>query len=229
MQPLWKPSTVATARKRPTTVRVAYATKAAREVLRIFGVEEPPVDARAILSAFAHVLELELGTEGNRTVDASTVLCPEGYVTCLHNPDDPYRAAFTCAHEAGHIFLKHFVEFDVKALTRAEIAILDREANIFARELLMPEEWVRRHSNPPCLGDQLVRLKNMFYVSWDALIRRLEELGIQAESVSRAYLREYFIIRSFDLPLDLLPRNPLWDRQGSRVSTHWVSQGLKHR
>jgi Zn-dependent peptidase ImmA (M78 family) len=142
-------------------------------------------------------------------MDATTVPCPTGYVTCLHNPDDPYRLRFTYAHELAHIILKHFVEFDVLNLTPAEIRILDREADIFASELLMPEEWMRQYANPPCSARELGRLKGLFEVSWEALIRRLDELGIQPAYVSRVYLREYAILKSFDLPLHMLPQNPL--------------------
>lgn len=153
------------------------------------------------------VVEIEL--EDEEAEDARTVAHPGGYLTVLNVSRNPYRIRFTCGHESGHIVLRHFEEFDVDTLTEPERRVLDREADIFAREILMPEDWVREYASPPCSAQQLGRLKGLFGVSWDALLRRLDELGLQSESVSRIYLREYAILKSFDLPLHLFPQNPL--------------------
>lgn len=55
----------------------------------------------------------------------------------------PKRNYYTIAHELGHIVLGHFFEFENTALyrgglTKNEYAVLEREAEIFAAELLMP-------------------------------------------------------------------------------------------
>lgn len=164
------------------------------------------MDSYDILSMFACVVEVELGDDSE---DARTVRHPHGYITVLNVSKNPHRVRFTCGHEIGHIALGHFTEFDLCSLTPREKHILDREADIFARELLMPEKWVREIAGPPYPARQLGRLKGLFGVSWDALIRRLDELGLQSRLVSQTYLREHAVLKSFDLPLESLPRNPL--------------------
>ncbi|MEW6301623.1 MAG: ImmA/IrrE family metallo-endopeptidase [Thermodesulfobacteriota bacterium] len=203
---IWAPSQ-ATSKKRPTIVRVPRTIEIARTFLKEHGPSKPPVDTYAILRNLSEVVEIELEDEGAE--DARTVAHPGGYVTVLNVSRNIYRIRFTCGHETAHIVLDHFEEFDVDSLTEPERRILDREADIFAREILMPEDWVREYANPPCSAQQLGKLKGLFGVSWDALLRRLDELGLQSESVSRIYLREYAILKSFDLPLHMLPQNPL--------------------
>lgn len=55
----------------------------------------------------------------------------------------PRRNYYTLAHELGHIVLGHFFEFEKTSLLRSglldkEYSVLEREAEIFAAELLMP-------------------------------------------------------------------------------------------
>lgn len=55
----------------------------------------------------------------------------------------PRRNYYTLAHELGHIVLGHFFEFEKTSLLRSglldkEYAVLEREAEIFAAEFLMP-------------------------------------------------------------------------------------------
>lgn len=54
----------------------------------------------------------------------------------------PGRLSWTLGHQLGHIVLDHFNTYDMANLAPWEEKILNREADIFARELLMPEDWV---------------------------------------------------------------------------------------
>ncbi|MBC7343789.1 MAG: hypothetical protein H5U02_15320 [Clostridia bacterium] len=71
---------------------------------------------------------------------------------------------------------------------------LDREADWFAKNFLMPEQWVRNEARilsphgEPLLARELGWLKEIFDVSWEALMVRLEELGIQDRCVSEEQL-----------------------------------------
>lgn len=223
---IWAPKQAAV-RKRPVVVRVARTIETARAFLKEYGPARPPVDTYSLLKMLSDVVEIELEDEGAE--DARTVAHPGGYLTVLNVSRNPYRIRFTCGHETGHIALDHFEEFDVDTLTEPERRILDREADIFAREILMPEEWVREFANPPCSAQQLGKLKGLFGVSWDALLRRLDELGIQPESISRVYLREYAILKSFDLPLHLLPQNPLANIASTSYVTSVPAAGCRPR
>jgi hypothetical protein len=58
------------------------------------------------------------------------------------------RIPFTIAHEIGHIVLNHLIDFDQTRLSRGgltddEYYVLEREADLFASELLMPAPILR--------------------------------------------------------------------------------------
>jgi Zn-dependent peptidase ImmA (M78 family) len=55
----------------------------------------------------------------------------------------PARIPFTLAHEIGHIWLNHLEDFELTKITQNSLAeeqyeVLEKEANCFAAELLMP-------------------------------------------------------------------------------------------
>ena len=60
---------------------------------------------------------------------------------CIH----PNRQRFSIAHELGHYILDHnpvYSDAEPEEIS-TPTSINEREANAFAAELLMPEEWVR--------------------------------------------------------------------------------------
>jgi len=147
--------------------------RTAREVLRRFGLGEPPVALDDICRA-----------EG-------LALCarPFDYVSGLFVHDDVFpvivvnsrqpstRQRFTVAHELGHYYLGHerssFAE--PGGSSRQE-----RDAERFAARLLMPAAWVRRYwktygANPE---NRVAILAALFEVSRAALRVRLKELGL---------------------------------------------------
>ena len=72
-----------------------------------------------------------------------------GRYKIVYNEDAYYkRVPFTIAHEIGHIVLEHrkFSKTGIfsEGLTEEENAVLDREADIFAAELLMPSLILRK-------------------------------------------------------------------------------------
>jgi Predicted Zn peptidase len=96
---------------------------------------------------------------------------------------------FTLAHELAHLVLKHHDEYDIDNLTNRELWILDREADIFAACLLMPESLVKENINDKLSIAEIGRLKCEFAVSWQAIINRLDELKI----CSKAMTQEMFL------------------------------------
>jgi len=79
-----------------------------------------------------------------RQAGVTVVLLPEN--------DPPGRIMFHAAHEAGHKACGHFEEYDIprlrerarsSKLAAMTLAMMDREADIFAAELLMPLAVVR--------------------------------------------------------------------------------------
>jgi Zn-dependent peptidase ImmA (M78 family) len=93
------------------------------------------------------------------------------------------RDSFTTAHELGHVILGHH-KYDLFNLPNQSYRKLDREADVFAASLLMPEEWMRELADPPLGAGDIFELKEIFKVSWTAMINRLDELGMQGRETS---------------------------------------------
>lgn len=116
------------------------------------------------------------------------------YVIFIEKTDISTRKRFTFAHELWHFFLHKdyiewwntsFIDTDYTlALFRSENyeemshdeKIREREANIFASELLMPEELVKKAYFE--LWYNIKALSEMFFVSWQAITRRLLDLSL---------------------------------------------------
>lgn len=104
----------------------------------------------------------------------------KGRYYCEYNINEPsYRQRFTQAHELGHVVLGH-VRNGVSPKRDTSFALRPDEqdevdANQFAAELLMPEEYVRtavkREFN-------LNKLASLFDVSTAAMHYRLKNLGL---------------------------------------------------
>jgi Zn-dependent peptidase ImmA (M78 family) len=93
------------------------------------------------------------------------------------------RINFSLAHETGHVVNGHLHDFSCDTLFRDVLTdrerwVLDREADAFAAELLMPEDVVRDLNLKHADRRRLWLAKNFFGVSWQALLIRLDELGI---------------------------------------------------
>jgi Zn-dependent peptidase ImmA (M78 family) len=96
--------------------------------------------------------------------------------------------SFTYAHEAGHVICRHLdiCSYGVPHST------LDIEANLFAATVLMPEPWVTKETYGVNITVQeLGRLHTLFGVSWEAMINRLDSLGIQRKESSYGILEEW--------------------------------------
>ena len=103
----------------------------------------------------------------------------DGSYTTYINADLPCGMDnFTYAHELAHIYLKHHELYDVETLTDEEYWYLDREANIFASCVLIPEKWIKRELSINISIRELARLKELFNVSWQTLKYRLHELQL---------------------------------------------------
>lgn len=95
------------------------------------------------------------------------------------NENDPEtRQNFTLAHELGHFFLHMQNDSDGVIISfRGDRNPIEREADIFASELLMPKELVEREYRKipfPTVS----YLASEFGVSKEAMRYRLEEMGL---------------------------------------------------
>lgn len=83
-------------------------------------------------------------------LDVSGLLLPAERQIYVNASEVPVRRRFTLAHELGHWICQHLEGHTAPVYCRAEdtapnaARALEREANVFAAELLMPEQLVRR-------------------------------------------------------------------------------------
>ncbi|HDN19557.1 MAG TPA: ImmA/IrrE family metallo-endopeptidase [Candidatus Acetothermia bacterium] len=94
-----------------------------------------------------------------------------------------WRRVFTLAHEFGHVWLHRHEHVMVgRIFTGQDSRAIERQANTFAAEFLMPEEAIKR--TIALLGiaeptpEDVVRLHRYFGVSYKAMLVRLHRLRI---------------------------------------------------
>jgi Zn-dependent peptidase ImmA (M78 family)/transcriptional regulator with XRE-family HTH domain len=103
-------------------------------------------------------------------------------VTPPDRVDDVFTHRFNLAHELGH-FVLHQNE------AHGEIEI-EREADAFAGELLLPEKAMRNVLRPRVEWDRLANLSQVWGVEMKALVYRSRQLGLLSDaSARRAYQR----------------------------------------
>lgn len=178
---------------------------AARALLRDFeeryeAIEAPPVPvervANSLLGLFIDEADDLRALPGAPTDQGrlSGMLDAEGMIIWIDRGEahrSPRRRRFTIAHEIGHLLL-HVpvfhevfydpttdvleVEEDPPASGLPELRRREREANVFARELLMPESLVNAQAR--ATGFNLPALADRFEVSVPAMRLRLRLLKL---------------------------------------------------
>jgi Zn-dependent peptidase ImmA (M78 family) len=116
----------------------------------LFGGEELPVPVASIAEDLLGLTIYEQDLDG-----LSGVLYPDERRIEVNVSDIPARKRFTIAHELGHWVCQCLEGRGGKVMCRDEDVspdadrTLEREANVFGAELLMPEASVRRHAEDP--------------------------------------------------------------------------------
>jgi Zn-dependent peptidase ImmA (M78 family) len=145
-----------------------------------FGDAELPVPVEAIAE---DLLGLQVGESEDLAV--SGMLLPLERQIWLNASEGAPRRRFTLAHELGHWVCQHLEgrsapvycrAADVQPEPSAADRALEREANLFAAELLMPEEAVRRAFKDGA------DLADRFGVSDEAMAWRLFNFGLVEKS-----------------------------------------------
>lgn len=116
-------------------------------------------------------------------------------VTPPDRAEGVFKHRFNLAHEIGHLLL-HREE------VHGEL-VIEREANAFAGELLMPERAMRNVLKPRVDWDVLSKLSHKWGVEMKALVFRSRELGILSESSARRAYQRIELMRSAGLLTNL--------------------------
>jgi Zn-dependent peptidase ImmA (M78 family) len=142
--------------------------------------DEPIFDISGLLEdkIGIKVLWLEMASEGFFGLSVAEDGSGPAIVVNCWDRISVERQLFTAANELGHLLL-HRDEFDPTEI--AEDLDAEREADIFAAHLLMPEarfekEWQEVRGLP--LFDAVMKIKRIFRVSYRTVLYRLDERGV---------------------------------------------------
>lgn len=122
-------------------------------------------------------------------IDCSGMLLPAERRVVLKADEPPLRRRFTLAHEVGHWVCQVREGNEAPVYCRAaDIAptadrALEREANVFAAELLMPEPALREEF---ARAASAAELATWFGVSEEAMGWRLYNVGLVADRPTKA-------------------------------------------
>lgn len=157
------------------------AIKVAEDIIKRFGITEPPVLAKEF--AEIHGLSIvyvnfdKINPQYNKISGFIDIDTNKLYVNA---DESPKRQNFTIAHELGHFLLGHLNSSEYSVLYRnneLSDSPLEREANCFAANLLVPEKLLRKTlKDYPFITDN--QLGNLFGVSEIVIKNRKKHLGV---------------------------------------------------
>jgi Zn-dependent peptidase ImmA (M78 family) len=175
-----------------------HAVLAARKLLGDLNKLRVPVDVAALIKAQSITL-VELPHE-NPDLSGAIIKSGGKSLIVVNFKDSESRKRFTMAHELGHHFLHHSQDVFVDRTNSLSVHYRKKqhaydkhevEANVFAAELLMPEELVRKDfsslfssfksSLGRVAGDQIEfitkALAEKYHVSMEAMRIRIEQVN----------------------------------------------------
>ena len=170
--------------KRDRAKKFMHPMKMAQKVLKTYNVDAPPIDIKAIAKAEGFKLYNQKLPQDVSGMIEKTKSQKNIYINSGHAPT---RQRFSLAHELGHHFL-HTIDGEHKdnaTLFRKENETtpeIDKEANRFASELLMPDKLIRKEiafSGKEIDEILIGELSSTFEVSPIALTYRLQNLGFE--------------------------------------------------
>ncbi len=158
----------------------------ARAVRQYWGLSGKPVahlvrllESKGIIVVLVPMVEHEVAR-----IDAFSTLAFDRplMVLSVDKADDVFRHRFTAAHELGHLLMHG-------EYTAGDPA-LERQADRFAAEFLMPTNVVRQELPARFDMRKLAQLSEHWGVSIQALVYRSKELGLISDSAARrAYIK----------------------------------------
>lgn len=144
------------------------------------GIETMPLDLNSLLSFLGIKLIKE---EGEDSFSGCVEKRGEDYFIIVNKYHSTQRIRFTIAHELGHYFLHRErlsqigrEEVLMRSPTSSSLDIIEREANDFAADLLMPKDSFIEEVISG--NDSALKLSEKFEVSVPAVKYRATQLGM---------------------------------------------------
>jgi len=154
----------------------------------------------AIESAGGIVVLCNFGTD---KIDGAHVWLPGQPAMFFMNADRPGdRHRFNLAHELGHAVMHE-----------CPVGDIEKQANEFAAEFLMPSAEIRRECGGLTI-EKAARLKQRWRVSMSAVIYNAHEIGcISASRRKSLYARLRSMMRGYQEPIEIAREEPVLVRQ----------------
>ncbi len=143
---------------------IPRVTRAAQAILTGAAISRLPVDVRALARKHAFLMRDPLPPDVSGMLIPAPVDAKKSWIIMVNPTHSIERQRFTIAHELGHLVLHQYTSPHADGMQRVRFrddtssAGTDRdeiEANQFAAELLMPEQFL------------LPRLRELGFDSWD--------------------------------------------------------------
>ncbi len=146
----------------------------ARRLFKYIDMDSPPVDLNSILTK----LGVKLFFEDFVKLDGLALKSPKVSIIVVNQNLPETRMRFTIAHELGHLIMPHRKSYYVCISKKNKL--MERSANKFAAELLMPQPmvttlWKQYKSNKQY---RVSIVAHMLSVSRNALYNRLRVLEL---------------------------------------------------
>lgn len=169
----------------------------ADELRNYWKIGEEPIDDMIYLMESNGIIITSLSTN-SETIDAFTqyinINNTETFCVALENEKtSSARRQFSAAHELGHIVLHSKSGIDMENIDRAEFREIERQANLFASEFLLPKnEFAKDLIDPNSLKCYEI-LKRKWKVSIFAMIIRAYNLQLITYSQYQYLIRQYTV------------------------------------
>jgi len=165
----------------------------AHDLLNHHTVTEAPINVIEICKAwgisifeddFGYV-ENDLGSDKNKvafTIAGAIITSPSQKAIYVRKSDSYFKKKFTIAHELGHYFLQHREKSKTEEVVTVSFSgdrnPEEQKMDVFASELLMPENMVRDYHKGKVFA-LLWEIADYFKVSELDMKNRLNKLGIR--------------------------------------------------
>lgn len=159
--------------------RNSYVLQTVDEIIQKHALIEPPIDALKILKHYTTIYLFSSAQDPSFSkVKGFTYYDGDGmYKTFLNKKHGKNFTNYTYAHELGRILLNHLSDLTTPKTSNYGLKVLEIEAHMFARNLTMPEHWIRDYVQ----SQSFIELCQIFNVPKEALEKRLRELKIQVK------------------------------------------------